>query len=59
MAAMRTSAWRVMAARFVVREWQTVTVALAPAFFWSARSAAGFPTIRDRPEDHHVLALEA
>ena len=48
-AAIRTSAWRARAGRPRVWEWQTVTVALAPAFFCSARRATGLPTRRLRP----------
>ena len=36
--------------------WQTVTVALAPAAFWSSSIATGLPTMLLRPHTTHVLA---
>jgi len=48
-AATRISAMRVMAGKSRVREWHTVTVALAPAAFCIKMAASGFPTIFDRP----------
>lgn len=49
-AAMRMSACFVMLAKFSVPEWHTVTVPFAPAFFCIAKSATGFPTIKERPK---------
>src|SRR3989304_2123888 len=50
MAAMRISAWRVIAGRSGVPVWQTVTVALARGLFCMRMAARGLPTMLERPQ---------
>jgi hypothetical protein len=49
MAAIKMSARRVCSARFLVREWQTVTVQSAPLPLWISSAAIGLPTMLLRP----------